>query len=471
MRLVNHDIAEHLRVVCGCIAAEGEQIIFLVSRPLLRGSGLSGNFIAHNLRGISGSVGDNAAQRLAQEERGLLRTGLSHQLRAVIPNDRALGIQDLLHHMRAVVGSAVDHRGKGRRKLYHIAAEALAEAIGRELDRAEAPTVHALRRIQHVNLRRGIRLTRKIDAAAHAEAVEILGLLKVLTPEFLRDANQGYVTGLFECSGHVDNAVAGSLVAVNEGSLHIDFSGAVIGLVPVDHAVFERTGNRKYFRRGAGLNDAAHAEIIPEFLRCLLARHLLQRVYAVVFLQIAGVIQIEGVVGRKRQNFAVVRIHHDDADVFRTGRLHILLDVALHTLLHLDVYGAHDGISVLRFPGHTFGVTARVHIAIAQSVRAGELTVIILLDSGHADSPVVVTPVKAQHIAGKFAVGITALVIVVQSIGSDQTLVACFLFLRKPFVARIFFLFFRLVVPEPVDVLLKIQIAKPVFRRERRADL
>ena len=373
--------------------------------------------------------------------------------------------------MRAVIGTAVDCGGKGRRQLNHRAAETLTEAVGRKLNRAEAPILRVFRRIQNVNLGRGIRLAREIDSAAHTEAVEILGLLKALSSELLCDAHQSHVTGLFERAGHIDNAVTRSLSAVNQGSLHIDLSGAVIGLRARDRAVFHCTRNRKNLGRGTRLEDSAHTEVIPEFLGRLLACHLLQRIDAVVLLQIAGIVQIKGMVGRERQNFSVVRIHHNDADILRAGRLHVLLDVALHTLLHLDIDCAHDGISVLRFPGHTFGVTARVHIAIAQSVRTGELTVIILLDSGHADSPVVVTPVKAQHIAGKFAVGITALVIVVQIIGSDQTLVACFLFLRKPFVARVLFLFFRLVVPEPVDVLLKIQIAKPVFRRERRADL
>ena len=92
MRLIDHDIAEHLRVVCRCITAEREQVILLVSRQLLRSTGLSGNLIPRHLRRRTRALGHNTAQSLAKKERGLLGTGFPHDFAAVVANHGALRV-------------------------------------------------------------------------------------------------------------------------------------------------------------------------------------------------------------------------------------------------------------------------------------------------------------------------------------------------------------------------------------------
>ena len=192
--------------------------------------------------------------------------------------------------MRPVVGAAVDDRRKGCRELHHIAAEALTEAVGREFDRTESPVCRVVRRIQDVHLRRGIRLTGQINTAAHAETVEVLRFLKRLPSERLCNAHQRHVTGLLEGAGHIKSAVTGPLAAVNQGALYVHLARAGILLLPGNLSVFECAGNRKDLCRGSGLVDRAHAEVVPEFLRRLLAGHLLQFIGAVILLQVSGVV-------------------------------------------------------------------------------------------------------------------------------------------------------------------------------------
>ena len=192
--------------------------------------------------------------------------------------------------MRPVIRAAVDDRRKGCRELHHIAAEALTEAVGREFDRAESAVCRIVRRVQNVHLRRGVRLAGQINAAAHAEPVEVLRFLKRLPPERLCNAHQSHVAGLLEGAGHIESAVAGPLAAVNQGALYIHLARAGIFLLPGDLSVFERTCNREDLCRGSGLVDRAHTEIVPEFLRRLLAGHLLQFIGAVILLQVSGVV-------------------------------------------------------------------------------------------------------------------------------------------------------------------------------------
>ena len=92
MRLVDHDIAEYLRVVSRRIAAEREQIILLVSRQFLRSTGLSGNLIPRHLRRRTRALGHNAAQSFPKKKRGLLGTGLPHDFAAVVANHGALRV-------------------------------------------------------------------------------------------------------------------------------------------------------------------------------------------------------------------------------------------------------------------------------------------------------------------------------------------------------------------------------------------
>ena len=175
-------------------------------------------------------------------------------------------------------------------------------------------------------------------------------------------------------------------------------------------------------------------------------------------------------IGRHRENLPAVRIHHNDADIFRARGIHEVLDVSLDTLLHLDINRAHDGVAVLRLPGHILRLPVGVHIAVPLAVRAGEHLVIGLLYARRADPLIVVTPVEAEHIARELAVRILALVVFLQVDGAETPAVALPLLLAEALVGLVLRPLLRLIAVGIVHMLLKIQEAELIGCRQRLSD-
>ena len=104
---VNDHVHEHLGILNGREPGKGYQIILGASGLLLSRTRLAAHIIANDLGCLSRTCLNGLEHGLLQEIRGGLGYGLPHQHRLFFLHHRPLFIENLLHHMRFIVGTAV----------------------------------------------------------------------------------------------------------------------------------------------------------------------------------------------------------------------------------------------------------------------------------------------------------------------------------------------------------------------------
>ena len=408
--LIDYHIHQHFRVIHRSEPAEGNHIIPVSSGQLLRRSRLSSQLIPFHLGRFSRSLGtvDRLEQGVLDKAAGRLGNRLPHQHRIHFFYHRSLGIENLLHHMRLIVGAAIDHGTVGSRHLNHGAVVVLSKGVGGH--------IHRSRRIHRISQAAGIRLSRKIDSRLFREAEHILIFIENFFSFSADNLHKHIVAGNHKRFRHRQVSMAAHTVyAPDIGAGHILASVAEKGLVSVYNTLFHSRRDGEYLGWGTGLVGIAHAVISPLLipgLHLLLLAHGGNLFLRVAAGEISGIIQIIHPVRGHGQNLSRIRIHHHHPDIFRAGSGHPLVNVFLHHLLNIQIDGGHHSASVYGRLDHRLQIGVVVEIAVFPAVGAGEYAVVGLLDS--AVSCGSVAGGKAQNGAGRLIIGIIPLILLLE---------------------------------------------------------
>lgn len=141
------------------------------------------------------------------------------------------------------------------------------------------------------------------------------------------------------------------------------------------------------------------------FRRVVHRRLLVRRIVSV---QVPRIVQVEFVVRRHGQNFAVVRIHDNAGGHLAAHRIVKFLNALFDRILNVHVDRGDDGVAVRRRLDHPFQVGVVVQIAVLSAGGADQLVVVVLLDPAAALGAVAQR--KAEQAAGERVVRIGALV-------------------------------------------------------------
>ena len=201
--------------------------------------------------------------------------------------------------------------------------------------------------------------------------------------------------------------MADPLRAVDGPSADFQGAAAVVDFGPVDGAVLQACRHCEYLRSGTRLVGVADTEVAPEQVPCLkalLVRHRSLLLRREVGVQISGIVQIEPVVRRHAEDFAVLRVHDNNAGIVSA---HLRLkgrDVTLNDALYPDVDGGDHRVAVRRRLDDALQVRLVVQIAVLSACRSHQLAVVVLLDA--AGSLGSLTLGEADDIAAQGPLGI-----------------------------------------------------------------
>ena len=263
----------------------------------------------------------------------------------------------------------------------------------------------------------------------HRHATYLPDLTKLRRTDGHTDLHQRHVAGIFHYLRQILGAVSAPVIGNTFDVVisHMEGTAAVVSLASVQAADLQPRRHGKGLDRGTRLVGIADDKVPPQpvqRVQLVLAGHLLQLLFGVIFTQIPGIVQVKIGEGRHGKDLARIRIHHKNRAVLEAFSLtrHVpepfvkFGQVLLHDRLQIGVDGGDDSVPVDRLLHRLLNVGVRVLVAVAPSVGSVQDVVVGRLQSGCAHISV---HTEAQRITRQRIIGIGSDVILLQPDAPD----------------------------------------------------
>ena len=284
-----------------------------------------------------------------QRLRCLLGHGALHHLGLDRLHGGAAAVQNLLHHMRLIVGAAIDNGRKGGNHLDHGGVKALSEGVGRQVGDG-----HGVR-IQHQT---GC-LARQVNARAVSDVEDRHIFSEIVHTDAHTHGHKGRVAGLHQRLICRQITVAVPVGAANVVLTYVKNSHTGKA-VAVPHLARLQTGcNGHGLHGGTRLEAIGNTVVSPDTVICL-AQHLVihgRDLFVCIeagHRKIPGIVQVKIGILRHGQHRPGVGIHDDgrtDLTAQTFSRLIGMLLIEFPQLrlhgLDVGVNGGHHGLAVL----------------------------------------------------------------------------------------------------------------------------